>query len=85
MGHAQNQGKTNKSVASDTKAIGSNQMGKEASNSEAQMDIDLEEDDLLGEEEDVSDAVRDFVGVRKGHSVDVRVAVPSGSLAPACL
>ena len=50
------------------------------------MDVDLEEDDLLDEENDLSDAVHDFVGVKKGHSVDVRVAaslVPSGSSAPA--
>ena len=35
------------------------------------MDVDLEEDDLLDEENDLSDAVRDFVGIKKGHSVDV--------------
>jgi hypothetical protein len=43
------------------------------------MDLDLEEDDLLGEENDMSDVVRDFVGVRKGHSVDVRVCSFSGT------
>jgi hypothetical protein len=63
-------------------------MGNETNNSKAQMDLDLEEDDLLGEENDLSDVVRDFVGVKKGHSVDVRVAtslVPSGSSTPARL
>ena len=48
------------------------------------MDVDFEEDDLLDEGNDLSDAVRNFVGVKRGHSVDVRVAaslVPSGSSA----
>jgi hypothetical protein len=42
--------------------------------SEAQMDMDLSEDDLLGKENEVSDAARDFVGVKKGHSVSVTAA-----------
>jgi hypothetical protein len=48
---------------------------KKQKNPEAQMDIDLEEDDLLGEVNVLSDVVHDFVGVTKGHSVDVRVIV----------
>ena len=49
------------------------------------MDVDFEEDDLLDEGNDLSDAVLNFVGVKRGHSVDVRVAaslVPLGSSAP---
>ena len=48
------------------------------------MDVDFEEDDLLDEGNDLSDAVRNFVGVKRDHSMDVRVAaslVPSGSSA----
>ena len=48
--------------------------GKESIAPDAQMDIDLSEDDLLGEENDLSEAARDFVGVKKGHSVEVRTA-----------
>ena len=83
MEEAQNHGKVINSGAS---AVVSSNSGKEANNPEAHMDVDLEEDDLLDEENDLSDAVRDFVGVKKGHSVVVRVAaslVPSGSSAPA--
>jgi hypothetical protein len=86
MGETQNLGNASNSAASGPNAMTSNKMGKEVNNPEAQMDIDLEEDDLLGEENDLSDAVQDFMGVKKGHSVDVRVAaslVPSGSSAPA--
>jgi hypothetical protein len=86
MGETQNLGNASNSAASGPNAMTSNKMGKEVNNPEAQMDIDLEEDDLLGEENDLSDAVHDFMGVKKGHSVDVRVAtslVPSGSSAPA--
>jgi hypothetical protein len=86
MEEAQNHGKAINSGASTASAGVSGNLGKEANNPEAQMDIDLEEDDLLGEEHDLSDAVRDFAGVKKGHSVLVRVAasmVPSGSSAPA--
>jgi hypothetical protein len=86
MGETQNLGNASNSAASGPNAMISIKLGKEVNNLEAQMDIDLEEDDLLGEENDLSDTVRDFVGVKKGHSVDVRVApslVPSGSSAPA--
>jgi hypothetical protein len=47
------------------------------------MDIDLLEDDLLGEENDISEAARDFVGVKKGHSVEVRTTAALSSSAPA--
>ena len=42
--------------------------GKEVKALDAHMDIDLSEDDLLGEENDLSEAApaRDFVGVKKG-------------------
>ena len=86
MEEAQNHGKVINSGASASSAVVSSNSGKEANNPEAHMDVDLEEDDLLDEENDLSDAVRDFVGVKKGHSVVVRVAaslVPSGSSAPA--
>ena len=38
------------------------------------MDIDFSEDDLLGEENEISEAPHDFVGVKMGHSVNVRSA-----------
>jgi hypothetical protein len=38
------------------------------------MDIDFSEDDWLGEENELSEAACDFVGVKKGHSVNVRSA-----------
>ena len=83
MEEAQNHGKAINSGAS---AVVSSNSGKEANNPEAHMDVDFEEDDLLDEGNDLSDAVRNFVGVKRGHSVDVRVAaslVPTGSSAPA--
>ncbi|CAD6247490.1 unnamed protein product [Miscanthus lutarioriparius] len=86
MEEAQNHGKVINSGASAASAVVSSNSGKEANNPEVHMDVDLEEYDLLDEENDLSDVVRDFVGVKKGHSVDVRVAaslVPSGSSAPA--
>jgi hypothetical protein len=86
MGETQNLGNASNSAASGPNAMISNKLGKEVNNPEVQMDIDLEEDDLLGEENDLYDAVRDFVGFKKGHSVDGRVVaslVPSGSSAPA--
>ena len=49
------------------------------------MDIDFSKDDLLGEENDLNEAARDFVGVKKGHSVNVRSAALLTSLALACL
>jgi hypothetical protein len=55
--------------------------GKEAKAPEAQMDIDLSEDDLLGEENDLSEAARDFVGVKKGNLVEVRSAASLSSSA----
>jgi len=48
--------------------------GKEVNAPEAQMDIDFSEDDLLGEENEISEVARDFVGVKMGHSVNVRSA-----------
>ena len=71
MEEAQNHGKVINSGASAASAVVSSNSGKEANNPEAYMDVDLEEDDLLDEENDLSDAVRDFVGIKKGHSVDV--------------
>jgi hypothetical protein len=59
MGETQNLGNASNSAASGPNAMTSNKMGKEVNNPEAQMDIDLEEDDLLGEENDLSDAVQD--------------------------
>jgi len=86
MEEAQNHGKAINSGASAATIVVSSNSGKEANNPEARMDVDFEEDDLLDEGNDLSDAVRNFVGVKRGHSVDVRVAaslVPSGSSAPA--
>ena len=71
MEEAQNHGKAINSGASAASVVVSSNSGKEANNPEAHMDVDLEEDDLLDEENDLSDAVRDFVGIKKGHSVDV--------------
>lgn len=67
QGDAQIKGKNNNSIVSDTKAIETSKIVKEANNSIAQMDIDLEEDNLLGEENDLSDVICDCVRVRKGH------------------
>ena len=58
---------------------------KEAKAPEALMDIDFSKDDLLGEENDLSEVACDFVGVKKGHSVNVRSAALLTSLALACL
>ena len=57
--------------------------GKEVNVPKAQMDIDFSEDDLLGEENELSEAARDFVGVKRGHSVNVKSATSvAGHFAP---
>ena len=58
---------------------------KEAKAPEAHMDIDFSKDDLLGEENDLNEVARDFVGVKKGHSVNVSCATSLTSSAPARL
>ena len=88
MEEAQNHGKAINSGASAASVVVSSNSGKEANNPEAHMDVDFEEGDLLDEGNDLSDALRNFVGVKKGHLMDMRVAaslVPSGSSAPACM
>ena len=74
MGETQNHGDNTASGASVANAKNNISMGKQVKDPEAQMDIDLSEDDLLGEENEVSEAARDFIGVKKGHSVNVRTA-----------
>ena len=70
----QNHGDNTALGASVANAKNNISMGKQVKDPEAQMDIDLSEDDLLGEENEVSEAARDFIGVKKGHSVNVRTA-----------
>jgi len=67
--------------------IGNNSIkGKEVNVPEAQMYIDFSEDDLLGEENELSEAAHDFVGVKRGHSVNVKSATSVvGHIAPGCL
>ena len=38
------------------------------------MDLDFSNDDLLGKENDLTDAAYDFLGVQKGNSMNVRNA-----------
>ena len=41
---------------------------------------------MLGEENELSEAARDFVGVKRGHSVNVKSATSvAGHFAPGCL
>ena len=67
--------------------VGNNSIkGKEVNVPEAQMYIDFSEDDLLGEENELSEAAHDFVGVKRGHSVNVKSATSVvGHIAPGCL
>jgi hypothetical protein len=52
---------------------------------EAQMMEDFSNDDLLGEENELSDVAYTFLGVQKGNSVEVRNAAILAASAPACL
>ena len=72
MKEAGNNGNTNISNAS----AGNAETNRKTRNDvpEAQMDLDFSNDDLLGEENDLSDAAYDFLGVQKGNSVNVRNA-----------
>jgi hypothetical protein len=45
--------------------------------------LDFSNDDLLGEENDLSDATYDFLGVQKGNLVNVRNAATLTASAPA--
>jgi len=85
MRGTQNNGGTFLSDASVGNADNTSINRKEAKAPEAQMDIDFSEDDLLGEENDLGEAAHDFVGVKKGHSVNVRSATSLTSSAPARL
>ena len=65
------------SDASVQNAMNNSKTGKEVNAPEAQTDIDFSEDDLLGGENELSQAAYDFVQVKKGHSVNVRTAAHS--------
>jgi hypothetical protein len=79
MREAQNNLENNIPDASAGIAEKNNMTGKEAKTKETQMDMDLSEDDLLGEENELSEAAHNFVGIKKGDAVNVRNA---SSLAP---
>jgi len=72
MGETQNHGDSSASGASVANAKNNISMGKQVKDPEAH--LDLSEDDLLGEENEVSEEAWDFIGVKKGHSVNVRTA-----------
>jgi hypothetical protein len=53
--------------------------GNRAKVPEAQMDYDWSNDDLLGEETELSESARNFVGVQKEEQVNVRNAATLAS------
>jgi hypothetical protein len=83
MKETKNNDGTSISGATGGNAASMSSSGKEDLAPDAQMDLDLSEDDLLGEENDLGEAAHDFVGVKKGHSVEVRTAAALSSSAPA--
>jgi hypothetical protein len=83
MKETQNTGDTNISDASVGNAVKNNMTGKEDKAPETQMDFDWSNDDLLGEEHELNESTRNFLGVKKGDTVNVRNAatiVASGDL-----
>ena len=74
MKEAQNNGGTVLPDASVGNAANNNSTVKEAKAPETQMDYYWSNDDLLGEEIELSESARNFLGVQKGEPVNVRNA-----------
>jgi hypothetical protein len=72
MKEAQISGDTILPGASAGSATRTNLTGKEDKASEAQMDYDWANDDLLGEEHELNEATRSFLGIKKGDPINVK-------------
>jgi hypothetical protein len=57
--------------------------GNDAKAPEAQMEYDWSNDDLLGEENDLSESARNFIGIQKGQPVNVRNVASLAGTGPA--
>jgi hypothetical protein len=83
MKEVQEKGNSGIPEASNGNATDNNLAGKASKESEAQMDYDWSNDDLLGEEDELNQAASDFLGVQKGVLVKVTNAAALANIGSA--